>query len=53
MSWTRLLHTGALTGRPANCYYDWVSSRFNPTLYVAFAGRSLVKITDLPLNIIF
>ena len=47
VNWIRLLHAGALTGRPANCYYDWIRDPFDPALYVAFAGRSLVKITDL------
>jgi len=45
--WTRLLHTGALCGRPANCFYDQATDPFNPALYVSFAGRSVVKITDL------
>jgi hypothetical protein len=52
VSWTRLLHTGAFPGRPTNCFYDPVSNSTNPALYVGFAGRSVVKITDLPLNII-
>jgi photosystem II stability/assembly factor-like uncharacterized protein len=52
VTWTRLLHTAALTGRPANCYYDWISPS-SPSLYVAFAGRSLVKIADLLLTQIF
>jgi len=43
VNWTRLLHPGALPGRPSSCYYDWISDAA-PTLYVAFAGRSLVKI---------
>jgi hypothetical protein len=50
VNWTRLLHAGALAGRPTNCYYDWISDPYAPALYVAFAGRSLVKITDLLLN---
>jgi hypothetical protein len=45
-TWTRLLHTGALPGRPSSCYYDFNSDPL-ATLYVAFAGRSLVKITGL------
>ncbi|HLZ85057.1 MAG TPA: hypothetical protein VKQ54_15945 [Caulobacteraceae bacterium] len=53
VNWTRLLHTGALPGRPANCYYDWITDPNVPALYVAFAGRSLVKITDLPQPTIF
>ncbi|HYW42128.1 MAG TPA: hypothetical protein VE959_04680 [Bryobacteraceae bacterium] len=52
VNWTQLLHTGALAGRPANCYYDWISPSA-PSLYVAFAGRSLVKIADLLLTTIF
>jgi hypothetical protein len=51
VNWTRLLRTGALAGRPANCYFDGISNLGDPALYVAFAGRSLVKITDLPQNI--
>jgi hypothetical protein len=46
VTWTRLLHTGALPGRPSSCYYDWISGP-TPTLYVAFAGRSLVKIVSI------
>ena len=51
-SWTRLLHTGALPGRPSSCYYDNFSGG-TATLYVAFAGRSLVKITGLVVDPIF
>ena len=47
-TWTRLLDTGALRGRPANCYFDWVSQPLDPALYVSFAGRSIVKISGLP-----
>ena len=52
VNWTRLVHTGALAGRPANCYYDRISNPDDPALYVAFAGRSLVKITGLGLTTI-
>jgi hypothetical protein len=52
VTWSQLLHTGALAGRPSSCYYD-ASSSSSPALYVAFAGRSLVKITDLPSPVIF
>jgi len=45
VTWQRLLDTAALRGRPANCYYDWVTAPTDPALYVSFAGRSLVKIT--------
>ena len=47
-TWTRLLHTGALPGQPVNCVFDPITNPNDPALYVAFAGRSLVKITDLP-----
>jgi hypothetical protein len=52
VNWTRLLHTAALPGRPANCYLDSMSQATG-TLYVGFAGRSVVKITGLALSIIF
>jgi hypothetical protein len=52
-TWTRFLHTGALNGRPANCIYDSISEPGAPALYVSFAGRSLVKITDLFPPVIF
>jgi hypothetical protein len=48
VNWIRLLHAGALAGRPANCYYDWITNPDDPALYVAFAGRSLMKISQLP-----
>ena len=51
VTWTRLLHTAALPGRPSSCYYDPISEPGSPTLYVALAGRSLLKITDLPFPI--
>lgn len=46
-SWIRLLHSGALPGRPANCYYDWITDQADPALYVALAGRSLIKLSSL------
>ena len=48
VNWIRLLHSGAFPGRPSNCYYDWISVPSDPALYVGFAGRSLVKIDQLP-----
>jgi FG-GAP-like repeat len=51
VNWTRLLHTAAVSGRPSSCYLDSMSQA-TATLYVAFAGRSLVKIPDLLLSII-
>jgi hypothetical protein len=43
-TWIRLLDTAALPGRVVNCYHDWISDPAEPALYVAFAGRSAVKI---------
>ena len=48
VNWTRVLHSGALPGRPSSCYYDSISNPRDPALYVSFAGRSLVKISALP-----
>ena len=50
VAWTRLLHTAALAGRPSSSYLDSMSEA-TATLYVAFAGRSIVKITNLLLSI--
>jgi hypothetical protein len=51
VAWTRLLHTAALAGRPSSCYLDSMSEA-TATLYVAFAGRSIVKIPNLLLSVI-
>jgi hypothetical protein len=51
ITWTRLLHAAALPARPSCCYYDSISEPGNPALYVSCAGRSLLKITDLPFPI--
>lgn len=51
VTWTRLLHTGALSARPSCCYYDSFSEPGNPALYVGCAGRSVLKITGLPFPI--
>ena len=48
-NWQRLLDTGAMRGLPTNCYFDWSSVPSDPSLYVGFAGRSIVKISDLGL----
>ena len=45
VNWQRLLDTGALRGRPSNCYFDWITNPSDPALYVSFAGRSIVKIS--------
>jgi hypothetical protein len=51
-TWTRLMHTGALSGRPTSCYYDGISPS-SPSLYVALGGRSLIKISDFQITQIF
>src|SRR5215831_13126096 len=51
VNWTRLLHTAALAGRPSSCYLDSISQA-TATFYVAFGGRSLVKIPGLVLTVI-
>ena len=43
-TWQRLLDTGAMRGLPTNCFFDQWSEPSNPSLYVGFAGRSIVKI---------
>jgi hypothetical protein len=48
VNWIQVLHTGALSGRPTSCYYDFITNPDDPALYVAFAGRSVVKISQLP-----
>ena len=52
VTWSRLLDTGGLPGRPVNCYYDRISAPTNRALYVAFAGRSIVRISPLPLPVV-
>lgn len=52
VNWTRLLHPAALPGRPSTCYLNSLSEA-TASLYIAFAGRSLVKITGLLLTNIF
>jgi hypothetical protein len=53
VNWTRLLHSGAMPGRPGSCYYDWITDPYDPALYVSLAGRGIVKITDMQLSVIF
>jgi hypothetical protein len=50
VTWQRLLDTGAMRGLPTNCFFDWASAPSDPSLYVGFAGRGLVKIGDLGLG---
>jgi hypothetical protein len=42
------LDSGAVPGRPTNCYFDWISKPGTRTLYVGFAGRSILKISPIP-----
>ena len=52
VNWERLLDTGALRGRPSNCYFDWISDPSDTVLYVSFAGRSIEKIKGFANNIL-
>jgi hypothetical protein len=50
VTWQRLLDTGATRGLPTNCFLDQWSAPSDPSLYVGFAGRGIVKISDLGLG---
>jgi hypothetical protein len=50
VTWQRVLDTGAMRGLPTNCFFDWSSAPSDPSLYVGFAGRGIVKISDLGLG---
>jgi hypothetical protein len=52
VNWQRLLDTAAMRGRPANCYFDWISVPADPALYLSFAGRSIVKISGFVRRVI-
>jgi hypothetical protein len=43
-TWERLLDTGAMRGLPTNCFFDQFSVPSDPSLYVGFAGRGIVRI---------
>ncbi|MBN8712722.1 MAG: VCBS repeat-containing protein [Xanthomonadales bacterium] len=47
VTWQRVLDTGAMRGLPTNCYFDQWSTPSNPSLYVGFAGRGIVKISGI------
>jgi hypothetical protein len=49
-TWQRLLDTGAIRGLPTNCYFDWAAMPSDPSLYVGFAGRGIVRISELGLG---
>jgi hypothetical protein len=46
----RVLDTGAMRGLPTNCFFDQWSAPSDPSLYVGFAGRGIVKISELGLG---
>lgn len=50
VTWQRVLDTGAMRGLPTNCFFDQWSTPSDPALFVGFAGRGLVKITELGLD---
>ena len=50
VNWQRVLDTGAMRGLPTNCFFDQWSSPSDPSLYVGFAGRGIVKISEFGLG---
>jgi hypothetical protein len=50
VTWQRLLDTGAMRGLPTNCFFDQWSAPSDPSLYVGFGGRGIVKISELGLG---
>ena len=49
-TWQRVLDTGAIRGLPTNCFFDQWSTPSDPSLYVGFAGRGILKISELGLG---
>jgi photosystem II stability/assembly factor-like uncharacterized protein len=47
-SWTRLFTTKALPSHPIAAYFDPISDSNNRSLYVAFAGRGIIRISPIP-----
>ena len=50
VTWQRVLDTGAMRGLPTNCFFDQWSAPSDPALYVGFAGRGIVKVSELGLG---
>ncbi len=47
-TWVRLLSTSAYPSHPVSAFFDRVSDPCNRALYVAFSGRSVVRIAPIP-----
>ncbi len=48
--WMRLLSSTALPGYPVSAYFDRVSDPSNRALYVAVSGRSILKLSPIPIG---
>jgi hypothetical protein len=48
--WMRLLSSTALSGYPVSAYFDRVSDPANRALYVAVSGRSILKLSPIPIG---
>jgi photosystem II stability/assembly factor-like uncharacterized protein len=48
-NWTRLLSTSAFPSHPVSAYFDNISDACDRALYVAIAGRGVLRIDPIPL----
>jgi uncharacterized repeat protein (TIGR01451 family) len=48
--WMRLLSSTALPGYPVSAYFDRISDPANRALYVAVSGRSILKLSPIPIG---
>src|SRR5262249_44415163 len=48
--WMRLLSSAALPGYPVSAYFDRITDPSNRALYVAVSGRSLLKLSPIPIG---
>jgi uncharacterized repeat protein (TIGR01451 family) len=48
--WMRLLSSTALPGYPLSAYFDRVSDPSNRALYVSVSGRSILKLSPIPIG---
>jgi hypothetical protein len=47
-NWRRLLSTAAFPGHPVAAYFDPISNPDGRALYVAMAGRSILRLSPIP-----
>ena len=48
--WMRLLSSSALPGYPVSAFFDRISDPSNRALYVAVSGRSILKLSPIPIG---